>query len=370
MLDWALAYASEGLHVLPLHTPSRSGCSCRKVKCTSVGKHPRIMDWVKNATTDPITIRRWWSQWPDANIGIATGPGSGICVIDVDGINGRTAFEKLPSLPLTLRVNTGRPDRDGMRGSFHLYFRLPTGTKLRNSQGRLGIGIDVKNAGGYVVAPPSLHWSGLLYEHVDRNVPIALIPDWFMSKLEEAAASSTTLEQPHLLFDGARTQGLLRLAGKWRRSGIEPDTILAQLREQNMLRCRPPLPDAKVKGIYNSCLKWELGGPDPLKAAYEKVKSEEHVFGYGKFLSLASHLQKAQPGFPILLPVKRVSELLACDPTLISRYRARAQRESLLKEVEKYNHRSGRATKFLVLDTFEGAPTKATRSKAKASVEV
>ena len=54
----ALIYASWGWHVLPV-VPN--------------GKVPATLHGVKDATTDPEQIARWWAQNPDFNIGIAAG---------------------------------------------------------------------------------------------------------------------------------------------------------------------------------------------------------------------------------------------------------------------------------------------------------
>src|SRR3990167_8062125 len=80
----ALGYAARGWPVLPLHTPDEDGvCSCRDgAACGRSGKHPRIPTGKahRKASTDPMTIRRWWRAWPDANVGIVTGPASGLAV--------------------------------------------------------------------------------------------------------------------------------------------------------------------------------------------------------------------------------------------------------------------------------------------------
>jgi len=69
----AIIYASWGWHVLPV-VPN--------------GKVPATQHGVKDATTDPEQIVRWWAQNPDFNIGIAAGERSGIIIFDVDPRNG------------------------------------------------------------------------------------------------------------------------------------------------------------------------------------------------------------------------------------------------------------------------------------------
>ena len=68
-IEAALEYARQGWHVLPLHTATDSGCSCASQDCSSPGKHPLTPHGLKDATTDEGQIQRWWTQWPNANIG-------------------------------------------------------------------------------------------------------------------------------------------------------------------------------------------------------------------------------------------------------------------------------------------------------------
>src|SRR6516225_10610028 len=88
---WANFYISGGLHVLPLHTIQGGRCSCGEPNCRSPGKHPRTHHGVKDASNDPKQISAWWVQWPDANVGIATGAVSTLVVIDIDPRNGGDA---------------------------------------------------------------------------------------------------------------------------------------------------------------------------------------------------------------------------------------------------------------------------------------
>lgn len=171
----ALQLASLGFSIIPLHTPAPGGqCSCGDHNCRSPGKHPRTRRGVKDASRDTKQIEQWWKQYPDANIGVATG--GGIRVLDVDPRNGGdSSLAQLEAthgaLPPTLSVNTGG-------GGKHLYFRVPEGSA--NSCGIAGKGLDVKGNGGYVVAPPSLHVSGALYAWRDapNKLEIASLPGW------------------------------------------------------------------------------------------------------------------------------------------------------------------------------------------------
>ncbi|PYX67820.1 MAG: hypothetical protein DMG72_24450 [Acidobacteria bacterium] len=85
----ALDYVRRSWPVFPLHSIAANGrCTCNGPDCSSPGKLARTKDGCKDATIDPETIRRWWTQCPDANIGVATGTPSGLVVLDIDGEGG------------------------------------------------------------------------------------------------------------------------------------------------------------------------------------------------------------------------------------------------------------------------------------------
>src|SRR5262249_27946712 len=121
----------------------------------------------------------------DANIGIATGKISNLIVLDIDGEEGKKSLTELikkhGKLPSTIRVKTGKGE--------HYYLR-PGKTRLQNSVGRVGKGIDIRGDGGYVVAPGSVHQSGSRYELLPggdlRDIKIAKAPKW----LREATAKA------------------------------------------------------------------------------------------------------------------------------------------------------------------------------------
>lgn len=188
--DAALTYGHRGWRVFPLNGIVNGICTCRR-DCSSPGKHPLVRRGLYEGTIDAQKISAWWTRWPNANIGIATGPDSGLLVVDVDLPAAESSFKRLKELhrelPATLTARTGG-------GGLHHYFSHPDRV-LPNTTGRLpGIletlaGIDVRAHGGYVVAPPSLHISSGKYLWVDANVAPADLPDW----IEEPERPATTL---------------------------------------------------------------------------------------------------------------------------------------------------------------------------------
>jgi hypothetical protein len=179
LLRAALACAELGWFVLPLHHPIGQRCSCGKDCGKDIGKHPRIKDWPRTATRDPDLITRWWTQWPEANIGILTGAKSGILVVDIDPRNGGDlTVDDLEAehgkFPPTVESHTGG-------GGRHLAYQHPGG-EVRCGTETLGPGVDIKGDGGYIVAPPSLHASGRRYEWEasshPNDVPLTPLPAW------------------------------------------------------------------------------------------------------------------------------------------------------------------------------------------------
>lgn len=267
-LKAALAYAARGWLVIPLHNPKEGVCSCRKKNCSSPGKHPRTEHGLKDGSKDPKQITRWWEKWPDANLGILTGQESGLVVLDVDGVDGKASLQALTaahgSRPKTLCAKTGRTGTDGKRKGAHYYFCAPVGVPIRNSAGILGKGLDIRAEGGYVVAPPSLHTSGLLYEWLAPEQPLADVPPWMLAKLAEAKpapAPDAQRAQGEAIAEGGRNHFLASLAGTMRRRAMTPEAIEAALMKENDARCKPPLSASEVREIARSVARYEPAPP-------------------------------------------------------------------------------------------------------------
>jgi RecA-family ATPase len=181
-LKVALAHAAVGLPIFPAkvwHDPSKNKWN----------KQPLIEGWQQKATTDSHTLNEWWCQWPDAVPGIELGRAD-LIVIDADrhdgGADGVAALE---DLELKYKKLVPRPVCETAGGGEHHYFQQLPGMKLGNSSGSLPDGIDVRGAGGWVVAPGSIRQDGALWggesvltESYHRG-DIPILPDWIALKI-------------------------------------------------------------------------------------------------------------------------------------------------------------------------------------------
>jgi len=141
-LDQALALARGGVPVFPCH-PLTSG---------DKAKSPLTEHGFKDATSDPAVLEAWATRWPDALVGLPTGPSTGLLVVDLDvkhGVNGLDSWRALEAAhgpaPETYTVLT-------LSGGLHLYY-LGAGACTKN---RLGPNIDTRGEGGYVIAYPDV----------------------------------------------------------------------------------------------------------------------------------------------------------------------------------------------------------------------
>lgn len=167
--------------------------------CWAKTKRPCTPHGFKDATIDEPAIESCWQRWPDANVAVATGAASGIVVVDVDMRDGRDGLVTLADLerehgamPRTVQSRTGG-------GGCHLFFDHP-GQPVRNGNDVLGVGIDVKGDGGYVLVPRSIHESGKLYEWLPAagpgDLPLAMLPAWMLPLVLRPTEDESTPVHP------------------------------------------------------------------------------------------------------------------------------------------------------------------------------
>jgi len=221
-LENLLALVSQGWAIFPCHSIIDGKCTCGKDGCKSQGKHPRTVNGVKDATTDPAVVKQWDKTWPGANWALATGVASGVIVIDIDRKSGgfESAEEMDRNVPNafidTLRVLTGG-------GGRHLYYSCPSNSDYKNKVGWMP-GIDVRANGGYVLLPPSNHLSGGTYRweaNARAIAPISVeLHDALQAPSSKAEGGMDLSDLPTILAglpEGQRDDTLFKLACRLRR---------------------------------------------------------------------------------------------------------------------------------------------------------
>jgi len=123
--------------------------------CVPGEKNPLTTRGFHEATTDARRVAGWWRWQPGANIGVPTGPASGVEVVDVDrkaAGSGFAAFDRARRAGLV-------PDWLALvrtpSGGLHAYFPADPGRPQASWQAARAH-VDIRGAGGYVVVPPSM----------------------------------------------------------------------------------------------------------------------------------------------------------------------------------------------------------------------
>jgi hypothetical protein len=160
--------------------------------CEPRGKRPLgrlVVHGLNQATTDPATIEKWWKAEPEANIGLVTG--IKFDALDVDGPEGWASLARivdssngcLPSGPVSITPGGG---------AHYLY--APTG---KGNRAGLAVHLDWRGSGGYILAAPSIHPSGGLYEWVigPDEAPLKPAPASLIELLTKPASSVLTIAQ-------------------------------------------------------------------------------------------------------------------------------------------------------------------------------
>jgi hypothetical protein len=218
-----------------------------------------------NSTRDERQILQLWDRNPYANIAIDLGR-SRVNVLDFDSKHGADPRELIAALgledyPVVWTGEAPEPDADhpnslpGVRGA-HVLFkgtRRTTDLKLR--------GVELRGAGGYVLAPPSVHPSGVPYE--GAWPAYAALPDepaGIEILCPAPAPSSVAVPGDNEIVEqGGRHEKLLA----WGRSSYTAKGVLGVpaldgMRGHNARCNRPPLEDAEVVRLWRHLEKTKI----------------------------------------------------------------------------------------------------------------
>ncbi len=235
----ALALAQQGLNVFPC----------------DANKRPRPgVRWKEEATTDARRIESWWRRYPNSLPAFQAGR-HGLLIIDLDGDFGFEDWDTVRGShdePTPVRIATPG-------GGHHLFF-LQDGS-FGNGRGTLPPkrkrpgtedleGIDIRGAGGYVVAEgailpdgrayePAPNFIGLIEARATDSIPV--VPDWLRAVLQppqETLGSGPSMPEPAL-------RPTLATETQMRRSADKPSDFFDRVKQAAMARL-----DAWVPALF------------------------------------------------------------------------------------------------------------------------
>lgn len=209
------------------------------------------------ATEDMVTA--WEDIYKNAGVGIVTGKISGITVIDIDVKHA----EKTPleTFPATYTVRTPS-------GGYHLYYAYTESVHTCANQFPEYPYVDIRNDGGYVVAPPSEGYT------VETQMPIQRFPTHLFK--------TTTKKKKGLRYltdvgTGGRNNSMAQVIGKLLVTTPEDkwvtDCYPTAVAINNTYK--PPLPLEELKSVFESIARTESERraqsiPSPLNISVEE----------------------------------------------------------------------------------------------------
>lgn len=272
-LQAAIAYRARGLSVIPLHP----------------GRKKSIPNWkiYQNRLPTEMELHRWWHETPGANVGVVTGIGSGLVVVDVDTYKGGS----IEGLPLT-----GVIQRTG-RGGLQYFYKHP-GDRMLKGGGGIRPGIDIRADGNYIcIAPsdttgnPDNEGEGGPYTWVSEDWDaLGDAPDWAL--IDADAEPEHDADAPKekwierilsgdVSHEGGRNNALTRLAGYYASLGMPLDVMLALCRDWSENKLAQPIEDDGE--LYTT-----------VRQQY-KTERKKHPERYRKTVSAASELLAITP---------------------------------------------------------------------------
>lgn len=232
--ECAKTYLEKGLSVIPVNKQTK----------IPLGK------WEKYIYVLPTEqdIQNWFDGDNPPNIGITTGKLSNITVIDIDQKSGGLETLKTLNLPPTYTVKTGG-------GGFHYYYKY---NKNFSSNSGILSGIDIRNDGGQVVAPPSLHQSGNFYtefEEFDRD-NLADFPAHLLPEPNTTGSKLNWRQYAMGAKTGNRNDVAAKMAGVFLNSFPPKEWLIGWefMKAWNTMN-QPPLTLAELEQTYNSISK-------------------------------------------------------------------------------------------------------------------
>lgn len=273
---------------------------CFLFPCRRNDKPPAVAEWQAIATQDMARI----DLWIDAgyNLGVSTsrlGENEALLVVDIDVKETKNGFHTLAALeleeglvlPPTFTVDTPS-------GGRHLYYRVPEA--LGQGVNAVGLGVDTRSRGGFVVAPGSVI-GDRVYIYRDGGDPIHPAPAWLVERLvlradrqperraddavpvDPAAAALSVQEylarQPGLTDGDGSDAGTFNIAAWCRDLGATAEQTFNIMFEPGGWneRNQPPFDDWWVRGKIENAFRYGKNQAGSKAASMRPVGTPEYM---------------------------------------------------------------------------------------------
>ena len=258
----ALALAARGFYVFPV---------------VANGKTPAVDNWPERATRDTAQIEKWFTG--DYNIGISTsrfGESQALVVVDVDVTKGKDGNAEIfnlemqgHDLPVTLEQSTPS-------GGRHIIYTADAA--LKQGVNVLGLGLDIRSRGGYIVGPGS-EIAGKHYQQINGHGKLAPAPEWLVHRLGEARDVEP---RAHVQLPGVDVDRAHVRAAAWLKTA--PTSIEGEGGDITAFRVAAKLKDMGCNPHQAFELMWAHWNDrcDPPWDMAELGDKTEHAYRYGK----------------------------------------------------------------------------------------
>ncbi|MEE8442530.1 MAG: bifunctional DNA primase/polymerase, partial [Dehalococcoidia bacterium] len=274
MTDNPLAVAARGWPIFPI-VPGE--------------KTPACTNGVLDATTNPETIRKWWTENPEANIGLNVGE-AGMMVIDLDpGSSMEELEQNIGPIPDTaLHVSTPR-------GGRHLYFSLAEGEIVAASSSKVAKHVDIRSFHSYVLLPPSTTKDGE-YKWTGQGKPAFRTDEMIRvcnSAKERSEDHDTWIIEPDLPENMQKCKDWLQNTAKvsiegeggnhcgyataamCKSYGISEETASLLMFDHWNERCNPPWEIEDLVRFCENAYQYNTSPPGNMTDAYQLAKQRQ-----------------------------------------------------------------------------------------------
>lgn len=222
------------------------------------GKEPYVNGWAKRRAMK--TIEAWSDRFASCGIGIATGPGSRLTVVDIDdaGLVDQM-LARFGDTPVKVRTP---------RGGMHLYYRH-NGEGCSTLRETEALAVEIKGAGGYIVAPPTVRLTGphagKAYTFISGGWDdIERLPQLNREGLRDGAGAGVNVISARAVERGRRNDTLFRHGLRLVKTCTTFEalfTALVDIRDRTF-EADPDdaFPDAEVRNVARSVWRIEAKG--------------------------------------------------------------------------------------------------------------